>query len=444
MLGNLLNTTQSVIEDGKKILQNTSKRWLTACEISRILAFADTKEGGELLCVPTLPIRPLSGSLFVLDYDNKRQKWKEDGYAYERRPNDVGFKEHSERIGDDKKIVCLYSSICDSDPAYDEFRKFHQAEVKFQRRIYRNVDLDPRLLVVHYFMSRKLKKSECSLTIEPCKELNSTSEHRSVEHSFGVDRGSMRSERLPKTPREHYDTVNYIPCVNQKQKPVASIIGSVGCLNYSPYSNNQQSQSLEPILSFWSDKDDESLSGQLGMTVEQSGGEEGNTPSGRSGSNPATINFSKPSLFMTGEERISQLEKQIEFLKQQLEQERSVLSGKSTSLANDSASCIVWKESSPGLPRAADKSMYVQITDFSPEWDYLEGGAKIILCLKVTPATQAGAKALVYFGDYATDGMMIQDNVLRCYGSSLLTKLLLVCSKASCLFLWFLKAAQIL
>lgn len=412
MFGN--NYSQNAIEDGKKTLQNACKRWLTACEISRVFAFAAMKEGAEILCVPSLPLRPPSGSIFVLDYDTKRQKWKEDGYGYERRPNDVGFKEHSERIGDDKKIVCLYSSVCHSDPAYDDYRSQPAAEVKFQRRIYRHVDLEPRLLVVHYFMSRKLKKVEvCGGLSEAHSEWLATVQNRSSPQGKVCGEALVGASSLSQT-----DIVHSQP-EGTRQKPPMVGHGSTGCLETSSVWNCGSSQNHQPILSFWSDKDDESLSAQLGMNIEESGGEEVlKTPSARSGSGIAVTELSKPSLFMTGEERISALEKQIEALKRQLEQERSVMSGKSTSVANDSASRGAWKVEPESFEMQRQKSVGVFITDFSPDWDYLEGGAKVILCLKVTPPTKAGAKAVVYFGDYATDGMMIQDNVLRCYGRS--------------------------
>ena len=437
MFGSYVDPTHCVIEDGKKTLQNAGKRWLTACEISRILAFADTREGSELLCVPTLPMRPPSGSLFVLNYDKKKQKWKEDGYGYERRPNDVGFKEHSERIGDDKKIVCLYSSVCQSDPAYDEYRRHPHAEVKFQRRIYRNVDLEPRLLVVHYFMSKKLKKSEPCSSLEFQKESVGMIGPSLTQHF--VENGSMKSENCWPVNREFAAATQGVHSQNYTRNK-----GSAGCLDEKERAG--LCQSTAPILSFWSDKDDESLSGHFGMTVEQSVGEEClNTPSLKSGSNHGVSQISKPSLFMTGEERISELEKQIELLKRQLEQERSNLSGKSTSLANDSASCMVWKDDADQPePVKPITTTTVYITDFSPDWDYLEGGAKIIMCLKVNPPTRAGAKAVVYFGDYPTDGMMIQDNVLRCYGRQFVTQLLPVCSKGRCLCLSCLRTAQTL
>lgn len=404
--------SQSIVEDGRKTLQNACKRWLTACEISRVLAYATTAEGAEALCVAALPLRPASGSIFVLDYDKKRAKWKEDGYSYERRPNDVGFKEHSERIGDDKKIVCLYSSVSNTDPAYEEQQHNPGVDLKFQRRIYRHVDLEPRLLLVHYFMSRKLKKVEATGGVG---EAQSESTWAAQNRSEGPKRsnGGIPSNICSLSQKE----IAVSQAAGSRVKPAMPGHGSVGCLESSSVWNCGSSQNNQPLLSFWSDKDDESLSAQLGMHIEESGADEAlNTPSGRSGSGLAGTEVSKPSLFMTGEERISALERQIELLKRQLEQERSVFSGKSTSLANDSASREPEKIPAEHIEAQRQKSVRVFITDFSPEWDYLEGGAKVILCLKVTPGTKAGAKAVVYFGDYATDGMMIQDNVLRCYG----------------------------
>jgi hypothetical protein len=125
----------------------------------------------------------------VLEFDKKKAKWKDDGFSYERRANDVGFKEHSERIGDDKKLVCLYSSIAREDPIYDEhnFKSSSDAEIKFQRRIYKHLELYPNLIIVHYFASKKLKKAAEEKRSATSTEVRYSEEDPSEPFSLSTD-----------------------------------------------------------------------------------------------------------------------------------------------------------------------------------------------------------------------------------------------------------------
>lgn len=148
---------QSHDEEAKRLISNCHKRWLTAVEVLKVMEFL---KNHQELVQKSLPFRPICGSIVAIDFDKKKSKWKEDGYEYEKRANDRGFKEHSEKIGEDKKLLCLYSSVASSDAVYKTIDHFDCAEIKMQRRIFRHPDLYPNLVLVQYFLSKKLKRPE--------------------------------------------------------------------------------------------------------------------------------------------------------------------------------------------------------------------------------------------------------------------------------------------
>lgn len=55
----------------------------------------------------------------------------------------------------------------------------------------------------------------------------------------------------------------------------------------------------------------------------------------------------------------------------------------------------------------------VDIQDYSPEWDNVEGGSKVLICVD-PPIAQKG-DIQCYFGDISTPGTLIQPGVVRCY-----------------------------
>lgn len=58
------------------------------------------------------------------------------------------------------------------------------------------------------------------------------------------------------------------------------------------------------------------------------------------------------------------------------------------------------------------------VNDFTPEWDYLEGGAKLIICCESTANICPEFDHIVIdFGGKKVDGKLIQANVIKCYGS---------------------------
>lgn len=149
----------TLAEEAKRLISNGYRRWLTAIELTKVMAYI---QDCPCLMQKSLPYRPSCGSIVAIDYNLKKSKWKDDGYEYEKRANDRGFKEHSERIGDDKKVVCLYSSVSTGDDVYKNLEQHSSdaAEVKFQRRIYRLPDQFPELVLVHYFVSKKLRRPD--------------------------------------------------------------------------------------------------------------------------------------------------------------------------------------------------------------------------------------------------------------------------------------------
>lgn len=57
----------------------------------------------------------------------------------------------------------------------------------------------------------------------------------------------------------------------------------------------------------------------------------------------------------------------------------------------------------------------IKIVDFSPEWDYINGGNKLLICF--TPAVQLLSNELkIVFGAIEQQAMCVQPGVLKCQG----------------------------
>ena len=280
-------------DDCKRILQNAKSRWLTVNEILTLLSYIEPVADTSVV-LRSLPLRPPIGSIFLVDYSKKKSKWKDDGYSYERRSNDTGFKEHSEKLGDDKKMVCLYSSISKEDAAYEDIKLSSEVEVKLQRRIYRHTDLHADLAVVHYFYSKRLH----------------------VSHD------------------------------EEKQKNIN--------IKHTTSSSNNHST------------DANFLSMSTGMDIED----------------------------QSELSKVEEIERQIQALQDQLK---------------------LHLTSSATRSPAEKVPVNIDIVDFTPEWDYLEGGSKMIICTRANRQVPINTTVDVNFGSLRVEGVFIQDNVIRCY-----------------------------
>lgn len=61
----------------------------------------------------------------------------------------------------------------------------------------------------------------------------------------------------------------------------------------------------------------------------------------------------------------------------------------------------------------------VKINDFSPEWDFVEGGSKMMICFSpnfLIPTEDQNNKLTVIFGDVEARAFCIQPGVIKCYG----------------------------
>ena len=104
--------------------------------------------------------------------------------------------------------------------------------------------------------------------------------------------------------------------------------------------------------------------------------------------------------------KIAELEKQIAMLKQQLTLEKSL---------HDEGS-----QMSMERVLIREESATISITDFTPEWDYLEGGSKMIICFNLNRVLTQQGKVTVCFGDNLVDGSWVQHNVVKCFGRRVL------------------------
>jgi hypothetical protein len=100
--------------------------------------------------------------------------------------------------------------------------------------------------------------------------------------------------------------------------------------------------------------------------------------------------------------KIVELEKQIEMLKKQLTLEKSSIQDELSSISLDK--------------KIVQVPITLAITDFTPEWDYLQGGSKVIICFKSNREIDQNSSIKVAFGDNIVDGSWIQSNVIKCFG----------------------------
>ena len=102
-----------------------------------------------------------------------------------------------------------------------------------------------------------------------------------------------------------------------------------------------------------------------------------------------------------------------------LQNKFSEIENRLTSLENDKPSPIL--QPIVTFPNY-EKDNVFNIVDYSPEWDFTKGGAKVIIC--VNPlcfvAEAINEKLKVYFGETAVPGYFIQPGVLKCYGNRII------------------------
>lgn len=91
-------------------------------------------------------------------------------------------------------------------------------------------------------------------------------------------------------------------------------------------------------------------------------------------------------------------------------------------LFNDLASATSTENSINGLGGQLTFEL-AEISDFSPDWDFGDGGAKILICLAAKlpeSLAQDPMKLFVQFGAKRVLAEKVSDTVLRCTGASIL------------------------
>lgn len=61
----------------------------------------------------------------------------------------------------------------------------------------------------------------------------------------------------------------------------------------------------------------------------------------------------------------------------------------------------------------------IKINDFSPEWDFVEGGTKMMICFSpnlMIPTEDQTNKLTILFGEVEARAFCIQPGVIKCYG----------------------------
>lgn len=66
----------------------------------------------------------------------------------------------------------------------------------------------------------------------------------------------------------------------------------------------------------------------------------------------------------------------------------------------------------------------LNITDYSPEWAYPEGGAKVLVA---GPWTESSDQYTVLFDNFPVPSILVQNGVLRCYCPGKYILIVLLC-----------------
>lgn len=119
--------------------------------------------------------------------------------------------------------------------------------------------------------------------------------------------------------------------------------------------------------------------------------------------------------------RIMELEARIH----DLEFEKQSVSGQNNTNSTVSNSVFSVHQNNNNIPAAAlvhnscPVEYKIKINDFSPEWDFVEGGSKMMVCFSpnlMIPTEDQNNRLVVMFGNVEARAFCIQPGVLKCYG----------------------------
>ena len=422
-----------------QLLQEKARqRWLKSSEVLSVLKWANEKKDLSNLILQALPDRPFAGTIYLIDTRRASRKWKQDGHEYVKRKNGMGFKEDTEtlKIGGIKEIVCYYSQI-------EQAGILHKSEqYPTHRRIYKLIKRDyedePSIFLVHYLYDIKtdakstdndslFSRNTTQVTGFPMTENSIKSdkqmsiEENDAQNSYSGFRQSLDS--AVNQQEENFRFQDQFPYFNLSLDRPSTIVQERSEFNLGTAFQDQntftnayfQPNSLSNQTSCpQAEKQQQSLDLILNSTYQENQNYQKDTFQDNSSE---TLSFEN---FYLMKNKIKELEERIH----DLEREKSKMEVSSPLRENTVFELNQQQQVLPqqSIQENSNKtedyaSLKVSVIDFSPEWDFTKGGAKVIVC--ISPSFEISEafndNLTVDFGGIAVPARMIQPGVIKCY-----------------------------
>lgn len=413
-----------------QILQETARqRWLKSSEVFAVLKWAQEKRDLPNIILQVLPDRPPAGTIYLLDTSKAGKKWKQDGHEYVKRKNGTGFKEESEtlKVGGVKEITCYYSQI-ETGGLFSKNDQFYQYPT--HRRIYKLLkkdgEGDSSIFLVHYFsefkQDSKSTDNESILSRTPMPLMGMSTGESSIknEKQMSVEDNDIfnSNSSIRQSPEsaflfheENFEFQNQSPLFEDNTSGQLMIPEkSEFNLHFETANQEIANNFFQPILP-QADRPQHFAEYELSNTYQDPNYQRSN-PEDTS----ETLSFEN---FFLMKNKIKELEERIHDLEKEKVQNESILpQQKENILLADSLQNSQQPPQGQSNPKTEDYgSLKLSIVDFSPEWDWTKGGAKVIICVNPSfEATDAFNEQLtVDFGGMEVPACQIQPGVIKCY-----------------------------
>eukprot|EP00743_Colponemidia_sp_Colp-15_P009872 GILK01010820.1.p1 GENE.GILK01010820.1~~GILK01010820.1.p1 ORF type:complete len:870 (+),score=131.11 GILK01010820.1:119-2728(+) len=385
--------------DRDSLLQVCQARWLKTHEVLDVLSyyshygFSLSSNYGGL---------PSSGSIFFFDKLRNRS-WRRDGHDWRKRKDGKALREDHEKLKID--AVSLIS-CCYVHGEGSQNDGIVRTPTTFHRRAYWLLNDGP-VIFVHFLDDHAaLATRRCLTTLTPHSTPNPRMEHASTASMLTPD--SLYSNPYPSSPDSIFGGLD-------PQGSLTYHVASVPETPISPFVHSSPmvctsssflpgADSLQDTTSIF-ETDDLSIDSRwphLLSDAESSALRESTSSPVTS----STSSFRDEMTVMEYRNRIRELETRI----MQLENGHPLTEETGGSSLDSTVNQLATEASQEA--NEAERC----ILDYSPEWDFTSGGAKILICIPATLCATAEASPLTcLFGETSVSGHLIQPGVVRCH-----------------------------
>jgi len=344
-------------------------RWLKTVQIVEILTQVCQKQI-SLSNISEIN-QPESGNLYLID-KTVMKRWRKDKHDWKKRPDGRTVRENQEKLRLNGKEVLV--------AAYTHGTGENGTPESLHRRAHWLIS-DPKYVLIHYLDESKFQplsvssKNTSSTSESTLQDIQSLTTHSGV----GSDVSSLFSYTEAFSPQEesnHVQENNDLPSCGEV-KPNLSL--SFEEMNMSDADNTGRDQQNDLFLNRLSHSSMNELSTEPLEDVEALASE----PTGE-------IILSR---------RIFELERRLRDLESQNREHGGI------------------NQSHRG--QLFQVQTGIKIVDFSPEWDQIEGGAKVLVCTKENIqeifANFKEELLICQFGEKKVQAQVVQPGVIRCY-----------------------------